>query len=471
MSIKKLLYIILPSITLFFISCKKDWDDDIEYEYIKLQAEADEQMSGGETTRFIHSAEAFEFSAPNITLDEKLDFFVGNSLFEKNWVTAPASTTARDGLGPLFNSRSCAGCHFKDGRGRPPKSDKEFGTGMLLRLSIGNNPITGPIPDPNYGGQLQDRSILGVPTEATFRITYEYIDGKYPDGTSYQLRKPTFHVENLTQGLLKATFISPRIANQMVGLGLLEAIPESTLLENSDENDENNDGISGRPNYVWDIVENKTALGRFGWKANQPNIKQQVAAAFSGDMGLTTSIFPEENIPPSHKNIPIPNGGSPEVDDVALNDVTLYSSVLAVPSRRNWKAQDILEGKQLFSKINCSACHIPKFTTGDTHPIKALRNQTIRPYTDLLLHDMGEGLSDNSPDFLATGDEWRTPPLWGVGLIEIVNKHQLLLHDGRARGVEEAILWHGGEAEKSKQKFMELRKEERNKIIAFINTL
>lgn len=453
--------------SILFCSCKYDDGED----YILLYPEENEQYLGGTTTIFDASVNAFSFQAPNLNSQEQLDFFVGNSLFNKNWVVAPASTTARDGLGPLFNARACSGCHFKDGRGRPPYTDDEVSSGLLLRLAIGNDPIHGPIPDPNYGNQLQDRAIPGVPVEANFRITYEYISSTYPDGTPYELRKPTYHLENFTQGQMTATEISPRVAGQMIGLGLLEAIDEQEILKNADPNDINGDGISGKPNYVFNVESNTSKLGRFGWKANQPTIRQQVAGAFSGDMGLTSSIFPEENIPPSHTSIPIPNGGSPEVEDDALAHVTLYSSVLGVPIRRNFNNQDVLRGRNLFNEIECGACHIPKIKTGNFHPIKALRNQIIRPYTDLLLHDMGDELADNAGDFLATGREWRTPPLWGIGLIETVNKHTLLLHDGRARSIEEAILWHGGEAEQSKQQFMNLSKEDREKLIKFINTL
>ena len=265
--------------------------------------------------------------------------------------------------------------------------------------------------------------------------------------------------------------ISPRVANQMIGLGLLEAIDENTLLNFSDENDSNSDGISGRPNYVWDVENNSTKIGRFGWKANQPNLRQQVAAAFNGDIGITSTLFPLENCPPGVDCNTLPNGGSPEIPDNNLNHVTLYSSTLGVPARRNWDEIEIQEGKALFNQINCNSCHIPQIVTGNHPTIDALSNQIIRPYTDLLLHDMGDELSDNSTDFLATGNEWRTPPLWGIGLIETVNGHTRLLHDGRARNMEEAILWHGGEAENSKLAFKNLDAINREKVISFLNTL
>ena len=436
-----------------------------------LLPEPGEEFSGGSGTIFDQSPNAFIFQDPGLDDQQGLFFFTGNSLFNQNWVTAPASTTARDGLGPLFNARSCSGCHFKDGRGRSPAYQGERVHGLLLRLSIGNDEINGPIPDPNYGGQLQDLSIPGVNTEADFVISYQEITGSYPDGERYTLRKPVYTLINLEEGPLTATRISPRVAPQVIGMGLLEAIEESTILQFADENDSDNDGISGRPNYVWNVETQTSTLGRFGWKANQPTVKQQVAGAFAGDMGITSSLFPENNCPPSVDCNTLPNGGEPEIVDVNLDKVTLYSSSLAVPGRRNWEDPDVLMGKALFDESGCTGCHIPVITTGIHPTFNAFSNQTIRPYTDLLLHDMGEGLADNSPDFLANGQEWRTPPLWGIGLFYIVNGHTEYLHDGRARNLEEAILWHDGEAEGAKNKFMALNKRQRDQLIQFLNTL
>lgn len=449
------------------LSCSNDDN------YISQNLDANEQFSGGETTTFDFSSNAFSLQAPNINTEQGLNFFVGNSLFNQNWVSAPASTTARDGLGPLFNARSCSGCHGDDGRGRPPYSTSELSHGLLLRLSInGVSTNGGTVNDSNYGGQLQDQSIQNIDTEAGFEITYQDINGQYTDGTPYTLQKPIYHITDLMYGPISNDInISPRVANQMIGLGLLEAIDEATILSFSDESDSNNDGISGRPNYVWDVATNSTVLGRFGWKANQPNLQQQVAGAFSGDIGITSSLFPNENCPPGVDCNNLPNGGEPEITDENLSHVTLYSSTLGVPARRNWNDENVQEGKALFNQINCNSCHIPEITTGVHPTIDALSNQTIRPYTDMLLHDMGDDLSDNRADFLATGNEWRTPPLWGIGLIETVNGHTRLLHDGRARNIEEAILWHGGEASASKLAFTQLNSVEREKIIAFLNTL
>lgn len=463
MDVKYTLILLFFVAFLVFIRCSE--------EDFYLEAEKEEEFSGGTGTIFDVSPNAFSFQNPNLTEQEGLFFFTGNSLFNQNWVSAPASTTARDGLGPLFNSRSCSGCHFKDGRGRPPEFQGERVHGLLLRLSIGNDPIRGPIPDPNYGGQLQDLSISGINREADFEISYVEVPGVYPDGTSYSLRSPTYKVINLKEGPLSATDISPRVAPQMIGMGLLEAIDESTLLSYADENDGNNDGISGKPNLVWNAESQSNTIGRFGWKAGMPSVKQQVAGAFSGDMGLTSSIFPEENCPPSVNCEDIPNGGEPEVVDVNLDKVTLYSSSLAVPGRRDWEDQEILTGKNLFIQAKCNSCHVPAMQTGEHPTFDAFSNQTIRAYTDLLLHDMGPDLADNSPEFLASGTEWRTPPLWGIGLFNIVNDHTFYLHDGRARNLEEAILWHGGEAETSRNAFKNMNIQERDQLIKFLNSL
>ena len=465
---KNSLKIILLVVCFQFYSCS-DSDD----KYVDLVAEEGEQYSGGETTFFNTTEEAFGFSAPNLTFDEQSDFGIGNSFFRQSWVTAPSSTTARDGLGPFFNAVSCSSCHFKDGRGRAPLFDGETAHGLLLRLSIaGVNSNGSSFADPIYGGQMQDNAILGQTLKGRFNIVYQDIIERLADGTVVTLRKPTYVFNSLGYGPLATDLkVSPRVANQMIGLGLLEAIDESTLLAFADAADINNDGISGKVNYVYDVATNSKKIGRFGWKANQPNVRQQVAAAFSGDIGITSSLFPNENCPPGVDCNAIANGGSPEITDANLDKVALYSSTLAVPGRRNYTEQNVLEGKKVFETINCTSCHIPKIKTGNTHVITALRNQTIRPYTDLLLHDMGIGLADNAPDFEASGLEWRTQPLWGIGLINTVNKHTNLLHDGRARNVTEAILWHGGEAEKAKNSFKQLTTKQRNQLLEFIDSL
>lgn len=459
---------ILSVITLLsLIGCQSDDD------YTNLSLETGEELLGGSTTVFNATEEAFGFSASQLTFEEQSSFGIGNSFFRQSWVSSPASTTARDGLGPFFNAVSCASCHFKDGRGRPPGFDGETARGMLLRLSTDGFASDGSsLPDPIYGHQLQDNAILGQTVKGGFTISYEDVVETFDDGTKVILKKPTYNITDLGYGNIAAGVkISPRLANQIIGLGLLEALDESTILNLADPNDLDGDGISGRPNYVYDVASNKTVMGRFGWKANQPNVRQQVAAAFSGDMGITSFLFPNENCPPGIDCDAIPNGGTPEISDSNLDKVGLYASTLAVPARRNISDQNVLKGKKTFETIGCASCHIPKLQTGNTHPIKALRNQTIRPFTDLLLHDMGSGLADNASDFLATGTEWRTPALWGIGLLNTVNKFTFLMHDGRARNIEEAILWHGGEGQMAKSNYKKLTLQERKDLLQFMNTL
>lgn len=428
------------------------------------------ELLGGQTTIYNTTENAFTFPAPGLERDQRLFFFVGNSFFNQNWVTAPASTTARDGLGPMFNSRSCAGCHFKDGRGRPPEYFNEEPTGLLIRLSIPERDLTGAqLGDANYGGQFQTRALEGIADEGDLRIEYTEIDGEFADGTPYSLRQPTYHLGNLAYGDLHTEFLmSPRVANQMIGLGLLEAIPEATLLALADPNDADGDGISGRPNYVWDHYNNQQSIGRFGWKANQPHLLQQTAAAFNGDMGITTSLFPAQNCTSVQETCAEAiNGGSPEISDDDLLKVVLYTQTLAVPAQRDADDPQVLQGAILFEELNCSGCHIPVLETGIHPQVATLSNQTIHPYTDLLLHDMGDGLADGRPDFEATGNEWRTPPLWG----ETVNDHTYYLHDGRARNLTEAILWHGGEAEAPRDAFIQLNADERAALIRFLESL
>jgi CxxC motif-containing protein (DUF1111 family) len=439
-----------------------------------LQEPAPSPLQGGQTTIFNETPNAFAQPLPGLAREQNLLFFVGNSFFNQNWVSAPASTTARDGLGPLFNSRSCAGCHFRDGRGRAPISDDEGVTGFLIRLSIPERDIHGAnLPEPIYGGQFQIDAIEGIVREGDVEIRYEEFPVTFADGRVVTLRRPTYTLLNPQYGdFALELMLSPRVANQMIGLGLLEAIPEATLLALADPDDADGDGISGRPNYVWDAFNTQMAVGRFGWKANQPHLLQQVASAFNGDIGITTSLRALLDCTPSQRDcLDAPNGGMPEISDDDLLKVVLYSSVLAVPAQRNADDPQVMRGRALFEEAQCSACHTPLLETG-IHPlIPQLSHQTIQPYTNLLLHDMGEGLADNRPDFAATGSEWRTPPLWGIGLFETVNGHTNYLHDGRARNLLEAVLWHGGEAQTSTDFVLGLSLEETDALIAFLQSL
>ena len=430
---------------------------------------------GGGTTRIDASRNSFSLPAPNLTTAERRAFEVGDSFFTQNWVTAPASTEARDGLGPTFNAQACSSCHILDGRGAPPDPIQAGAhPGLLIRLSIpGVDAVTGaPLPDPRYGGQLQDRSVLGVPAEGVVRVSYEMIIGTYGDGTVYELRMPVFEITDLAFGPLAADIrTSPRLAPQVIGMGLLEAIPAEAIRALADPGDANGDGISGRANIVWDARQGIPALGRFGWKANVATVEQQAAGAFHGDLGVTSSLHPAENCPGGQTACAEAiSGGSPEITESRLGAVTIYTRTLSVPAMRNFDTEQVRSGARLFEEFGCASCHTVTHQTGQTD-IAALSEQTIHPYTDLLLHDMGTGLADGREDFAASGSEWRTPPLWGIGLIEAINGERFLLHDGRARTLEEAILWHGGEGEEAKEAFRLADAEQRAALIAFLEAL
>lgn len=441
--------------------------------HMELSAEPGEEFTGGETTVFDASPNAFSLSARNMTPERRSTFFVGNSFFKENWIIAPSSTDGRDGLGPLYNSRSCSGCHLLDGRGTPPDDPKEPLSSVLVRLSVAGKTQDGaPAPEPTYGGQLQPKAIPGITPEGDAFVAYMENTYSFDDGEMFRLRRPTYSF-TLGRGDMEfAAMTSPRVAPQMIGLGLLEAISEADIREAADPDDKDQDGVSGRPNMVWDVVLGKTSLGRFGWKANQPNLTQQTAGAFLGDMGISTTLFATQECTSAESDCAMaPDGGNPECSEHIREAVTFYSKTLAPPARRDWQDPDVLQGKQLFAKAGCATCHTPSYKTGTLEGFPELSNQTIWPYTDLLLHDMGEELADGRPDFDADGQEWRTPPLWGIGLLQTVNEHTNLMHDGRARGVLEAIMWHGGEAETSREAFRGLSRDERQALVRFVESL
>ena len=468
---------ILITLLLTFSACKKTAKENgANNSKTNVGVEEGEEFPGGKLNTVVDvSPNAFSLPSPGLQKNEmdKLNFFVGNSFFKQNWVEAPASTKARDGLGPTFNARSCAACHLKDGRGSPEFAG-EMTTGLLLRLSVpGTDAHGGPKGETLYGGQLNDHGTSGVNKEGTIKVTYKSINGKFADGEKYSLRSPTYSIAEPAFGPpAKSMMISPRVGQQVIGMGLLEAIREEDILAKVDLEDKDDDGISGKANIVWDAVNKKKTLGRFGWKANQPNLRQQTAGAFLGDLGITTSLFPNQNCPDVQKDCcGAVDGGKPELNDTKLDQTILYITNLAVPARRKFQDPQVLEGKKIFNELNCQSCHTPKFITGKHPRFDNLSNQKIWPYTDLLVHDMGDELADNRPDFEANGNEWRTPPLWGLGLFQTVNKHTFYLHDGRARNLQEAILWHGGEAETGKKAFVKLAKKERLALIEFLKSL
>ncbi|MCA0922306.1 di-heme oxidoredictase family protein [Pseudooceanicola nanhaiensis] len=442
---------------------------------------------GAASVRLRQNADAFSQPSGNISFEGELDFKVGNGLFKKIWVSAPSSTLASDGLGPLYNARSCQRCHLKDGRGHPPEGPTDSNVSMFLRVSVPGGPEEAEIedfiataPEPHYGTQLQDFSLAGLPAEGQMRIDYEEIPVSLSDGESASLRKPTYRVEDLGYGPMAAdVMLSPRVAPQMIGLGLLEAIPVEDILAHADPDDADGDGISGRANVVRSVEFDLPMLGRFGLKAGAPTIRHQSAAAFDGDIGISNPLFTGAygectDLQAGCREAPdgrdMDKGGF-EIDETGLDLVTFYSRNLAVPERVDLDDPEVLRGKEVFYSVNCQSCHVPKFVTHRMQGRPEQSFQLIWPYSDLLLHDMGEGLADNRPEARATGREWRTAPLWGIGLTERVSGHAYFLHDGRARSILEAILWHGGEAQAARDAVVSMPAPDRAALIRFLESL
>lgn len=439
----------------------------------------DSPLSGGQGTVDQADHNAFSLPQSNLSMMKRMDFSVGNSFFRNPWVEAPASTDARDGLGPLFNTNSCQGCHLKDGRGNPPAAGQQP-VSLFLRLAVPADRQQdadllrkhGFKPAPVYGSQLQTSAISGAQPEADLIVSYQTLTQTFPDGTETTLQTPVYRIENPRYGPLPDNLqISPRVAPPMSGMGLLQAIPERDILAAADPEDVNHDGISGRANRVWDKHRQTTTLGRFGWKASEPSIRQQTLGAFAGDMGLTSAMNQTTDCQPDQHCDRFPDGGAEEVSEQVAGFVVFYASSLAVPARRDMHQPAVRKGAHLFNRIGCSGCHTPRYETGTVRNRPDLSQQTIWPYSDLLLHDMGAGLADGRDEFLANGREWRTPPLWGMGLTQVVNPRAGFLHDGRARTPEAAILWHGGEAAAAAQRYRDLPADQREALIAFLNSL
>jgi len=435
---------------------------------------------GGNTTVYATGRNAFSFPAANLSDPERTRFVIGNSFFKRNWVEAPSSTKKRDGLGPHFIARSCGGCHTEDGRGAP-RTEGEQPVGLLLRLSVpGTGAHGGVVPEPTYGDQLDNAAVQRVKPEGKIQIARDAVQGRFADGTRYTLQKPRYVIRDLGYGpLARDVMVSPRVAPQLVGVGLIEAIDAADIMANANVQAAAPGSVKGVPNQVWDAPSQRVMLGRFGWKANVATIAHQTAGAFNGDIGITSTVFPDEACTPAQKDcLAAPRGSrgqSPEIDDETFGNVVFYQATLAPPARRAPDNPRVLQGQKLFDDAQCSACHRPSYVTtrgpNPQYSSRALEAQRIFPYTDLLLHDMGEGLADGRPDFGASGRQWKTPPLWGIGLIKDVNGHTRLLHDGRADGVLEAILWHGGEAEASRDRVLHMDKSQREALVKFVESL
>ena len=443
----------------------------------------DPTLSAGDFTLKRADAEAFAEPAPVLTYKQQQTFMRGRQHFNQKWVIFP-SMGGDWGLGPTFIADKCSACHIGGGRGVMPTAEQEP-VGVLIRLSVpGKDPHGGVKPHPTYGDQFQNQGLTGkdeynhgkgdrVPPEGTVYIDWEDVSVvAFSDGEKVSLRKPKPRFDKLTFGPFGTeTMMSLRFTPPIFGMGLLEAVPEQTLLDIAEK--QTQQGISGRMNIVWDPYLKQIRKGRFGWKANVPSIRMQIALAFHGDIGATTSLFIEDNCTPVQDLClaSTPNN-RPEVVDVNWDETEFWTHGLAVPARRNVDDPDFKRGEALFDQAKCSVCHVPTMKTAEEFKqLPQLANQTFHAYTDLLIHDMGEGLSDGRPDYDAGPTEWRTPPLWGLGLSKIVTGSTSMLHDGRAANATEAILWHGGEAEPSREAFRKMAKVDRDALLKFLNSI
>jgi CxxC motif-containing protein (DUF1111 family) len=428
----------------------------------------DPRLAGGAQTVFSQGVGAFASAFPTLS-GERLELHeLGDEHFETTFIAAPAPLF--QGLGTIYNNNSCFNCHINDGRGKPILGSEPLSS-ILFRISVpGNDVHGGPVGAPGYGGQLQDKAVFGYEAEGNVTVSWPESVFLFSDNDSAAMRSPLWSFSNMYTGSVPGGWMfSARVAPPLHGLGLLEQISEETMMSFADENDRDNDGISGKLNYVWDVKNQRMMPGRFGWKCEAATMEQQVAGAYNEDMGVTSSLLSKENSfsQPQHFDY----GNHAEVPDSIFNAVVFYVRTLAVPARRDVIVDNILHGETIFAQAKCAGCHIPSVRTKTDVSFPEASNQLIRPYTDLLLHDMGPGLADNRPTFNANGNEWRTPPLWGIGLTQLVNGHSNFLHDGRARNLMEAILWHGGEAEYSKQYVKNLSKTDRDALIAFLKSL
>lgn len=428
--------------------------------------------SGGDLTVADESAQAYSLPAPGLDAAELETFANGRQEFNQHWVVLPA-IGGKWGRGPTSNGDECSGCHAGNGRGRAPDSADEPLVSMVVRLSLsGEDAHGGPLPHPHYGDQLQEHGELGrIPAEGEAAIGWQAHEEILGDGTRVPMRSPRLSFRRLAFGPLGAEVLtSMRIAPPIIGAGLLDAVPESAILEAASR--QNQLGLNGRPNYVWDADRQALSIGRFGWKANQPSLRQQNALAYLNDMGVTTPLFTRDNCPEIQAACRNRDTGTiPEQHRLPFEEIMFYVRALGVPAQRHAGDPAVMRGSRVFAEAQCASCHVPELRTGGYPELPRLAGQVIRPYTDLLLHDMGEGLADGRPDYLAGPRDWRTAPLWGLGLGAAVNGNTSLLHDGRARTLAEAVLWHGGEAETSREIFRNMPKADREALFAFIRSL
>lgn len=435
---------------------------------LSTPAASEDSITTNETNR-----RALSVAMPILDTDQQLEkFSAGRSLFNQMWVIAPSNDQEIDGLGPLHNSISCLACHPGNGRGRAPDSPKEKMRSMLVRLSVPGMSAFHSKPHPVYGRQLQELAIPNVPGEGRAELHYEYTTIILSEGETVTLRKPTVKLVDPGYGDFGEILTSARIGPALVGMGLIDSIDEKSILRNQDPSDKNTDGISGRVNWIHNAATQKHEIGRFGYKANIVTLDEQIVSAFHADLGITSTLFSDENCSPVQQACQESvSGGEPELTSEQLQAVSFYLQHLAVPEPRDQSHSEVTHGRSVFNEAGCVACHQPQHRTADTASPAAFANRLISPYSDFLLHDMGTVLADHRPDSGATGKEWRTAPLWGIGLAKAVGDKVGYLHDGRARNLIEAILWHGGEGQQSRNAVINMPKADRDALLQFLKSL
>jgi len=496
----------------FTILASQTYYSEFIYYYIgdgRLQQESQHPYAyaAGEASTPVVTVKQFAFNqhALNLPPQELGEFMEGKVVFETRWddglLFNPPTTFDCNGgpvgfnmgaspvfnpdyLGPLYTNNSCIECHMLDGRGRAPETIADPLDNYVVRLSIPSESGGASQPHPLYGDQLDLKAVPGATPEGKASINWEIVHGTFDDGTPYELRKPSFEFTELLYGEFGTNIpgesaasaqggpyngeaeLSVRVAPMLVGLGLLEAIDDSEIIAWADEHDADGDGISGRVNMVDDYTNGGTAMGRFGWKASNPDLRQQAASAFAHDMGMPSDVAGD---------------GPMEIDSVTLDSMVSYLRGLAVPPRENYLDPVAQQGKVLFETAGCISCHRPAMRTASDADFMPYRDLVIQPFTDLLLHDMGEDLADNRPEFEASGREWRTPPLWAIGYVGHVlgtptdafdpngtPAQPNYLHDGRARSLLEAILWHAGEGAAARDAVLAMDSSQRDALIEYV---
>lgn len=415
-------------------------------------------VSSGVAVIAVLASSAISLSAEDSDLIER-----GRAVFHAQWVP-PGTAGEFTGLGPVFNTESCASCHVGNGRGAPVRADDRANTSLVVKFAAGDDGV-GADTIRRYGNRFNYRAVEGVPAEGDLMVSFEAIEGRFADGERYTLRKPVYGFARLDYGAIeKDALVAVRMAPPIMGLGLLEKVPEDWVKARAAANAASAGPVKGRPNAVWDSINFRMTLGRFGWKADTPNLTRIIAAAFITDMGLTSRLFPSDNCGELQRACKAAATPSRiEVDDATLDAVTQYVASLPPPR----PDAEVESGRALFASTGCTSCHVPKV------PVAMADGTTgeIAPYTDLLLHDMGEGLADGMPEAAAMGHEWRTAPLWGLGQARRTPDRAGYLHDGRARSVAEAILWHGGEAAQAREAFTRLDVSSREALLRFLDSL